>query len=98
MNVLREMGLLTMRSIRAAKRNPVFLFMGVAVPIIYLALFAPLLRTLLAHRLIDAGQCTHAICSGNAPYYRIFYRPFYRLWHDQRDPLRGLGALPRHSR
>lgn len=44
--MLKEIGLLTFKGIRAALRNPVFLFMGVGTPLIYLALFAPLLRTL----------------------------------------------------
>ncbi len=46
MKVLEEIGLLTFRCIRIALRNPVFLFMGVCTPLIYLALFAPLLKTL----------------------------------------------------
>lgn len=46
MSLLQEIKLLTFRYIRASLRNPVFLFMGVATPIIYLAFFAPLLTTL----------------------------------------------------
>jgi len=47
MQILKEVLLLTKRSIEACLRNPVFLFMGVATPIIYLALFTPLLNTLI---------------------------------------------------
>lgn len=46
MKVLQEIGLLTLRCIRTALRNPVFLFMGVGTPLIYLGLFAPILKTL----------------------------------------------------
>lgn len=48
MNILREMGLLTLRCIQASLRNPIFLFMGVITPVIYLAFFTPLLGTLAA--------------------------------------------------
>lgn len=44
--IFREIRLLTFRRIQASLRNPVFLFMGVAMPLIYLALFTPLLGTL----------------------------------------------------
>ncbi len=46
MNTLKDIGLLTLRCIQACLRNPVFLFMGVATPVIYLAFFTPLLRSL----------------------------------------------------
>ena len=40
------LGLLILRGVRASLRNPVYLFMGVGTPLIYLALFTPLLGTL----------------------------------------------------
>ena len=46
MNILREIGLLTLRCIIAALRNPVFIVMGIALPVVYLAFFTPLLNTL----------------------------------------------------
>ncbi len=46
MKLLKEIGLLTFRCIQASLRNPVFLFMGIGTPLIYLALFTPLLGTL----------------------------------------------------
>lgn len=46
MNLFTEIGLLTFRRIMSAVRNPVFLFMGVITPLIYLAFFTPLLGTL----------------------------------------------------
>ncbi|GAB4186510.1 MAG: ABC transporter permease [Simkaniaceae bacterium] len=46
MTTLKEIGLLTFRCIQAALRNPVFLFMGVGTPLIYLILFTPLLKSL----------------------------------------------------
>lgn len=46
MNVCKETSLLTFRLILSKLRNPVFLFMGVAMPAIYLAFFTPLLNTL----------------------------------------------------
>lgn len=44
--LLTEIRLFTFRCIQSALRNPIFLFMGVATPIIYLAFFTPLLKTL----------------------------------------------------
>lgn len=46
MSLLKEIGYLTYRCILASLRNPIFLFMGVATPVIYLAFFTPLLGTL----------------------------------------------------
>ena len=48
MKTLRELRLLTWRCMLARLRNPVFLFMGIAIPLIYLALFTPLLGTLIS--------------------------------------------------
>jgi len=67
MNVLREIGLLTMRCIRIALRNPIFLFMGVATPIIYLALFAPLLRTLCSYGVLNTGNVLTLFVPGMLP-------------------------------
>lgn len=67
MSVLREIGLLTMRCIRAALRNPVFLFMGVGTPIIYLALFAPLLRTLVSQGALETGNVLSLFVPGMLP-------------------------------
>ncbi|MCF7852521.1 MAG: ABC transporter permease [Simkaniaceae bacterium] len=46
MKVLTDLRLLFARKAMETLRNPVFLFMGVFTPIIYLALFAPLLKNL----------------------------------------------------
>ena len=43
--MLKEIRLLTGRMLRAGSRNPVFIFMGVITPLMYLALFSPLLKT-----------------------------------------------------
>jgi ABC-2 type transport system permease protein len=48
MKLFREIGLYTFRCIKACLRNPVFLFMGVITPVLYLTLFTPLLGTLAA--------------------------------------------------
>lgn len=44
--MLREIRLLTFRRLQLCLRNPTFLFMGVGAPLIYLALFTPLLKNL----------------------------------------------------
>jgi ABC-2 type transport system permease protein len=67
MNLFKEIGLLTMRRIRAALRNPVFLFMGVGTPIIYLALFAPLLGTLFSHGILNTNNVLTLFVSGMLP-------------------------------
>lgn len=48
MSLLRDIRQLTLRCIVASLRNPVFLFMGVVTPLLYLILFTPLLGTLLS--------------------------------------------------
>src|SRR3990167_5630676 len=44
MKMLQEIGLFTMRKLRETRRNPIFLAMGIVVPILYLAFFSPLLK------------------------------------------------------
>jgi len=46
MKTWMDIYLLSMRCIKISLRNPVFLFMGVITPLLYLTLFAPLLNTL----------------------------------------------------
>lgn len=62
------MGLLTLRCIRSCLRNPVFLFMGVTTPILYLALFTPLLGTLASNgRLGGADNALTLFIPGMLP-------------------------------
>ncbi len=49
MTLAKDTLLLTRRSLIHALRNPVWLFVGVSTPLLYLALFAPLLKHYVAH-------------------------------------------------
>ena len=61
MNTLKEIGLLTFRCIQASLRNPIFLFMGVMTPVIYLAFFTPLLGTLAAQGSLGGNLGTESV-------------------------------------
>lgn len=67
MKVLREVGLLTFRCIQACLRNPVFLFMGVGTPLIYLALFTPLLGTLVSRGSLETDHILTLFVPGMLP-------------------------------
>lgn len=67
MTFLTEIKLLTFRCIRACLRNPVFLFMGVATPIIYLAFFVPLLGTLAASGMLGTDNALTLFIPGMLP-------------------------------
>lgn len=67
MNTLREIRLLTFRCIRACLRNPVFLFMGVATPIIYLTFFTPLLGTLVSNGTLKTDNVLTLFVPGMLP-------------------------------
>ena len=67
MNVLKDIGLLTFRCIQACLRNPVYLFMGIGIPLIYLALFTPLLGTLVARGGLDADNILTLFVPGMLP-------------------------------
>lgn len=67
MNILLEIWCLTLRCIRSCLRNPVFLFMGVATPVIYLAFFTPLLGTLSASGSIKADNVLTLFIPGMLP-------------------------------
>ncbi len=65
--ILREMGLFLGRCIQACLRNPVFLFMGIAMPSIYLALFTPLLGTLAANGSLGTDNVLSLFIPGMLP-------------------------------
>lgn len=67
MKILKEIGMLTFCCIRVCLRNPVFLFMGVIVPLIYLALFTPLLRTLASNGGLDTQNVLTLFVPGMLP-------------------------------
>jgi ABC-2 type transport system permease protein len=46
MKLLRDIGLLMRRSLLQSLRNPVWVFVSLSTPLLYLALFTPLLRTI----------------------------------------------------
>lgn len=56
-----------LRSIRAALRNPVFLLMGLSTPIIYLALFSPLLNTIASYGAFQSENVLTLFVSGMLP-------------------------------
>jgi len=66
-NLFLEIGLLTLRCIQASLRNPVFLFMGVITPIIYLAFFTPLLSTLAANGSLGTNNVLTLFIPGMLP-------------------------------
>ncbi|MBX9923839.1 MAG: ABC transporter permease [Rhabdochlamydiaceae bacterium] len=67
MRLLQEIKLLTFRYVQASLRNPIFLFMGVATPIIYLAFFAPLLGTLAANGTLGTHNVLAMFIPGMLP-------------------------------
>jgi ABC-2 type transport system permease protein len=67
MNPFTEMGLLTFRRIQAAMRNPVFLFMGVVIPLIYLAFFTPLLETMASNGTLGSRNVLTLFVPGMLP-------------------------------
>lgn len=67
MKILKEIRYLTFRCIRAVLRNPVFLFMGVITPLLYLALFAPLLKTAISQSAGPAQNVLDLFVPGMLP-------------------------------
>lgn len=67
MKILKEIGFLTLRCIRAALRNPVFLVMGVVTPLVYLLLFSPLLSTLASHGVLGTDNVMTLFIPGMLP-------------------------------
>lgn len=67
MNTFKEIGLLTFRCIQAALRNPIFLFMGVATPVIYLAFFTPLLGPLASNGSLGTDNVLSLFIPGMLP-------------------------------
>lgn len=67
MSILKEIGFLTLRCIQSSLRNPIFLFMGVATPIIYLAFFTPILGTLAANGILGTDNVLTLFIPGMLP-------------------------------
>ncbi|MFI5333552.1 MAG: ABC transporter permease [Chlamydiales bacterium] len=67
MTTFKEIGLLTLRCIKICLRNPIFLFMGVATPIIYLAFFTPLLKTLASNGSLGTDNVLTLFIPGMLP-------------------------------
>ncbi|NGX60313.1 MAG: Daunorubicin/doxorubicin resistance ABC transporter permease protein DrrB [Chlamydiae bacterium] len=67
MNIFREIGLLTLRCIQGALRNPIFIFMGVITPVIYLAFFTPLLGSLAAKGTLGTDNVLTLFIPGMLP-------------------------------
>lgn len=67
MRVIKEIGLLTFRCILEALRNPIFLFMGVIMPLLYLTLFTPLLGTLASNGSLDTDNVLTLFVPGMLP-------------------------------
>lgn len=67
MSLAKEMRLLTLRCIKSSLRNPIFLFMGVISPLIYLAFFTPLLGTLAANGSLGTDNVLNLFIPGMLP-------------------------------
>ncbi len=67
MNIFTEIRLLTWRSIRACLRNPIFLFMGVITPVLYLTLFTPILGTLAKNGSLGTDNALNLFIPGMLP-------------------------------
>ncbi|MDN3507933.1 MAG: ABC transporter permease [Simkaniaceae bacterium] len=67
MRILREIGMLSFRCIKATLRNPIFLVMGVVMPLTYLALFTPLLKTLVVNGTIPEKHILTFFVPGMLP-------------------------------
>jgi len=64
---MKDIALLYMRKMRETRRNPVFIFMGITVPILYLSLFAPLLKNIAASRGFPTGNVLNTFVPGMLP-------------------------------
>jgi ABC-2 type transport system permease protein len=49
MTVLTEIGLIFQRAMRKSLRNPAWVIIGIVQPVLYLALFGPLLSPIIAN-------------------------------------------------
>jgi ABC-2 type transport system permease protein len=67
MNIVKDTRLLTIRCIQACLRNPVFLGMGFITPVLYLALFAPLLSSLADKGALGATDALSLFIPGMLP-------------------------------
>lgn len=67
MNLFTEVGLLTFRRIQAALRNPVFLLMGVVMPLIYLTFFTPLLEKIASNGALGTRNVLTLFVPGMLP-------------------------------
>jgi len=68
MKLVRDIYLLSMRCIKISIRNPVFLFMGIITPFLYLSLFTPLLKTLAKGNAFFSGNILDTFVPGMLPY------------------------------
>lgn len=68
MKLTRDIYLLSMRCIKISIRNPVFLFMGIVSPFLYLSLFTPLLETLAKGNAFFSSNVLDTFVPGMLPY------------------------------
>lgn len=68
MKTWMDIYLLSMRCIKISLRNPIFLFMGVITPLLYLSLFSPLLETLDMGGSFSSGNVLDLFVPGMLPY------------------------------
>jgi ABC-2 type transport system permease protein len=64
MKAIRDIGLLFQRYIVQLLRNPVWLFVGFSTPILYLALFMPLLKHVVGAEGLPSGQVVNVFLPG----------------------------------
>ncbi|MGC2596063.1 MAG: ABC transporter permease [Rhabdochlamydiaceae bacterium] len=68
MRTWMDIYLLSMRCIKISIRNPIFLFMGVITPLLYLTFFSPLLDTLAINSKFSSGNVLDLFVPGMLPY------------------------------
>jgi ABC-2 type transport system permease protein len=76
MQFLKELGLLFRRNIKGSLRNPVWLFIGLFQPVLYLLLFAPLLSNLVGVPGFPAGGAYTVFTPGLLVMLAIFTTAF----------------------
>ncbi len=65
--IIQDISLLYLRKMVQTRRNPVFIFMGITVPILYLSLFAPLLKNLAASKGFPTDNVLDTFVPGMLP-------------------------------
>jgi ABC-2 type transport system permease protein len=79
MNLLTEISLLYKRKLLELLRNPAFIFMGISTPILYLALFSPLLKNFAGSPGFPSGNVMNTFVPGML-ILTAFYNGLFAGW------------------